>query len=249
MTLEYFIPCIGQPELVAQCCENLLKGRRGIADITVIDNGSKIPIKAETSRPQIWIYRSEENMGMVKTLDFVRRKSVADIIVYAHSDFMLYEDEWNLKIAAHFEADPKLGLIGAVGAEQADTNGGRSRVWCSFRDGEVHGWKPETSALRPVVLLDGCFMAFRRSAMEDAGIPDLSFPFHHFYDKDISLSMHTKGWKVAVLQMDCEHLSGKTACQPECQEFFNKYGGEQAIYNEAEKRYLSKWSHLFPISV
>lgn len=248
MTIDYFIPCIGGQELLNECKDILLNASDPTHDTNyfVIDNGSKVPIQVSW-----WarLIRNGENLGMVKTLRQCMDLSKADILIFAHSDFLLYEDLWNAKISARFEADPKLGLIGAVGAERAEKNGGRSNVWCGFRDGHLHGWKPETSALKPVVLLDGCFMAFRRSAMDAAGIPEVPFPRHHFHDKHWSLQMVVSGYRVGVLQMDCEHFGGQTSTRPECQESFQADGGEQAIYDAAERQYLERFGPILSVSV
>jgi len=246
MNIDYFIPAIGNQDLLDNCLAELVAGFcYPETRLVVIDNGSKTPLETTFAE----VIRNEENIGMVRTLRQAMDHSKSEILIYAHSDFNMYEDLWDSKIISRFYEDQKLGLIGAVGAEQADKNGGRSNVWCSFRDGEVHGWKPETSSMKPVVLLDGCFMAFRRCAMEKAGIPELPFARHHYHDKHWSMQMVVADYRVGVLQMDCEHLGGQTSTRPECQESFQTDGGEQAIYDSAERQYLERFLPILPVSV
>ena len=136
-------------------------------------------------------------------------------------------------LKGYFTTDPKLGMVVSMGCEQADANGGRSRCYCSFRqDGIRHGRRPSKEG-NFVAMADGCFLAMRRSIMDACGIPDLRLPVHHFYERDWILEMVTRGYRAKVIPLDADHLSGKTACQPECQEWFNQRGGEQAIYDEA----------------
>lgn len=241
MTIDYFVPAIGQQDLVSQC-EMVVAFNQSSDDsarFVVVDNGSEIPIESYE------LIRNDENLGMVKTLRQCMDNSSADILIYAHSDFRLREEAWDSRISEQFERDEKLGMVVAMGCRKAERNGGRSGCFCSF-DGDVHGKYPSDNG-NFVAMVDGCFLAMRRSIMDICGIPDLRFPPHHFYERDWVLEMVTRGYRAKVIPMQCSHLSGRTACQPECQEWFNKHGGEQSIYNEAERMYLAKWGHLLPV--
>jgi len=244
MLIEVWIPAIGNVEMLQECITRLIENsalhQHGKLDVYVIDNGSESPI--EFAR-----LRNEKNVGMVEALAQAKANSSADILVYQHSDFRVHEKGWDVKIRDYFIADPKLGLVGAMGAQQADTNGGRSNCYCAF-DGSVHG-HPCPKGITPVVLLDGCFLCFRRAAMFSAGIPELPFPVHHFHDKHWSMQMVNSGWRVGVTDLNCAHLSGQTSCQPECQKSFEPEGGEQAIYNAAERQYIDRWKSMFPVTV
>jgi len=246
MTLDVFIPAISGEDVLNQCVWKLVENRVHKETLLfVIDNGSKRPIWEEGDRPAT-VIRNDSNVGMVESLQQAKRICDGDILMFMHSDFMVHERGWDDKILSAFKADPKLGLLGAVGGSVAATNGGRANVLCSFRDAHVHG-TPTPHGVHPAVLLDGCCMIFRKSAMD--GIPELNFPAHHFHDKMWSIQMVMNGYRVGVIKLDCDHLGGRTSCQPECQESFKKWGGEQAIYNSAERKYLEKWGPLFPMSV
>lgn len=248
MTIDYFIPALGQQEMLAQVTTELdLRTRGSGTRLIVIDNGSATPI-CEPLLAIDELIRNDDNLGMVATLAQAKEHSVADILIYAHSDFFIYEDGFDFTIAEFFAFHPRLGLIGAMGCRVAEANGGRSECFCSFRDGHVHGQQtPE--GLHAIGMIDGCFLAFRRQMLDELNIPDESFGPHHFYERDWVLTAVTSGWRAGVINMDCVHLSGKTACQPEAQAWFDKHGGEQKIYNENEARYLAKWRHVLPLRV
>ncbi len=249
MTIDYFLPAIGQQDLLNRCLSLLRKNMRGTrAELRVIDNGSIPPLQVYHALGTV--SRMENNLGMVEGLVFAMRHSLADILVYSHTDFLIYEAGWDLKLASYFEADDQLGLIGAVGARVAAANGGREEVFCSFRNGHEHGWQTPPG-IHPVALLDGCFMAFRRRDLDRIGI-DRSFSPHHFYDKDWSLSFVLAGARVGVIDLDCEHLGGQTSCRPDYQEWANKaapQGGDRDFYLANERRYIAKYAHLLPVRV
>lgn len=252
MRLDYFIPAIGQQQMLDEC---LLHLKRGIDNylgtrIHVIDNGSNPPLRIDPVLSLfVCVHRLEENLGMIESLVFAMRNSTADILVYSHSDFFVYEGGWDTTIGAYFEADDKLGLIGTVGAAVAASNGGREEVLCSFVDGHLHGGQTPTG-IHPAVLLDGCFMAFRRSYLDRVGI-DRSFKPHHFYDKDWSLSFALAGVRVGVMSLYCQHRGGQTSCRPEYQAWAKEKtaNGDQDFYLANEAKYIGKHREVFPVRV
>lgn len=249
MTLDVYIPAIGQKELLYKCIAFLHASSEADADFTIIDNGSKEPLFSHSSLRHVRGIRNEENLGMVASLQQAVDDSEADILVYMHSDMFIFEPGWDRKIIESFEADPKLACLGVVGAVQADANGGRTGTVCAFRDWQNHGSKP-TQKVTPVALLDGCFFATRRQVLVDLNLPDTDWPTHHFYDKDLSLSLTMASQRVGVIDLDCEHRGGETSCRPEYQEWANqKHGGDREIYLKAEARYINKWKPCFPVFV
>jgi cellulose synthase/poly-beta-1,6-N-acetylglucosamine synthase-like glycosyltransferase len=246
--IDYFIPAMGQHVLLQDTIELLCKHRtRADTVIHVIDNGSAEPIAAS---PLYQLHRQEDNLGMIQSLKFAQRHSDAQILIYSHSDFLVFEPGWDEKIMDAFANYPRVGLIGTVGAVKAAGNGGREEVYCAFRSAAGHG-TPAPPGLTPVTLLDGCFMAFRRAALDRIGI-DESFNTHHFYDKDWSLTFALNGSGVGVLQLDCEHLGGQTTVRPEYQRWANRFhgsSGDHGVYLENEARYIKKHKDVFPVRV
>jgi len=243
LTLETWIPVIGNEDLLNECLWNAF----ATVDqkVTVIDNGSEFPISKKNRKFDL--IRNPVNVGMVESLRQSRDGCTSDLLCFMHSDFMIREAFWDQRVRRYFEDNPRLGLLGAMGAQQADSNGGRSNCFCAF-DGSVHG-NPCSNGLTPVVLLDGCLMIFRKEAMLDSRVPEQPWPKHHFFDKHVCLQMVKRGWHVAVTDLVCDHYGGRTSNQHECQKSFESDGGEQAIYNSAEMKYINSWKCMFPISV
>lgn len=247
MTCSVVIPAIGQQELLDECVEYLAENVVGVVPIYVIDNGSKVPLKSEFAN----VIRNEENRGMVGSLKQAVEMCNTDVLVYQHSDLFMYEHGWDEQVLRAFEQDPKLGIIGVVGAEWATKDGGRAHVWCSFRDWRIHGHKPRTK-ITPVALLDGCYMAFRRSMMEELGLPEVygDGNEYFFYDKEISLTATMASWRVGVIDLDCDHLGGRTSCSEEfTKTIHTKSETHDIMYARSERRYLDKWGPCFDVRV
>lgn len=247
MTLAVFIPALGQQEVLDQTLSLLAKNAHGWVDMTVIDNASLTPIVSKFAK----IIRNEENKGMVGSLAQARSLCTADILVYLHSDMLIHEPEWDTKLLQAFEEDPKLGLLGVVGAATADKNGGRSNVYCAFRDYKPHGAKP-TKFITPAALLDGCALIFRKSMMDELNMPDVYGDGNefYFYDKEISLTATMASWRVGTVNLDCDHLGGRTSLS---QEFVEKIQSDlqthDTMYQRSESRYLAKWKDVLPVHV
>lgn len=248
MKLDVYIPAIGQEEILNQCIDFLWYNCGDGPIVTrcfVIDNGSKVPIKAGVK-----VIRNEENLGMVGSLKQALEHSDADIICYMHSDMFIYEQGWDTQIIQAFEADPKLACLGVVGAVQADANGGRTGTVCAFRDGHLHGTKP-TQKITPVCLLDGCCQIFRRSVLETVPWDEFEENGYLFsYDKGITVWLTMASHRVGVIDLDSEHLGGRTSCQTEFNNTLTEKGTTlDAMYRESERKYIERWKSCFPIRV
>jgi len=245
MKIDVFIPAIGQEGLLNKTLGLLYKNSTHDTGFYVIDNASKEPLEAIGAT----VIRNEENLGMVGSLRQAVEYSEAEILVYLHSDFFLYESGWDTKLVAAFEADPKLAVLGVVGAPRADKNGGRSGTVCAFRNAHEHGSRP-TQHITPVALLDGCFGAYRRAFLENIDWEEFEENGYYFYDKDISLTLTMQALHVGVINFDCEHLGGQTSCRPEFSNTLTEKGeSHDTIYDRSEKRYLAKWGHVLPVAV
>lgn len=247
MRLEAWTPALGQQEILDKCIGLL---HRNATDpetaLYVIDNGSKNALDSAHA----FVIRNEENRGMVGSLNQAVEHSTADVIVYLHSDMYLYEEGWDRKIIHAFKSDPKLAALGVVGAEVAEADGGRSRVWCSFRDWPIHGSHPRKE-ITPVALLDGCLMAFRRSVLQETNLDALEENGYLFsYDKDLTLTLTMDSHRVAVIDLDCQHIGGQTSCREEFNDTLKSQGlNLDDMYKESERRYIEKWKPCFPVAV
>ena len=180
--------------------------------------------------------RSEKNTGVYPTFWEGLHHATGDVIAFFHSDLMVAEKGWDTRVLEAFEADPTLGMMGFIGSNEIDSSGGRGAGTCSnFQGGtytlqtqqgkammqrmsniwkgspaEAHGRR--ITGLEPAAVVDGCSMIFRRSCLE--AIPQRpDFPPHHFYDRLLSCETREKGFTVAVLGIECDHISGQTVNQ------------------------------------
>ena len=141
------------------------------------------------------------------------------IIAFFHSDFYVHEKGWDERVLNVFSQDDMMGLIGFIGSNEIDNFGGRGMgtksnfVGMSI-DGfngspaEVHGAR--ITDLKPAAVVDGCSMIFKRKCLFDIGFIE-DFPPHHFYDRLMCCQAIEKGYKVGVLGIQSDHISGQTA--------------------------------------
>lgn len=226
--------------------ELVVKNAKTNPRCVVIDNGSKFPLRSSLSK----VIRNDDNLGMIGSLVQARENCEADIMVFMHSDMEIYEEGWDVKVIRAFEKDGKLAALGAVGAVQADSNGGRSGTVCAFRDGHLHGTKPNQE-VTPVALLDGCWMAFNTGHLEHLDLDQFESNGYLFsYDKDLTLSLAMESLHVGVIDIDCQHIGGQTSCREEFNESLEKKGQNlDEMYRHSEQRYINKWKPCFPVRV
>ncbi len=105
-------------------------------------------------------------------------------------------------------------------------------------------------------------MIIRREAWERIGYRE-DWPPHHFYDRLISCQMLEAKYKVGVLGIACDHISGQTVSKEERYEklaskwchknhIAKTHNWDDAMYREAERRFLYEYrqvKHLVPVRV
>lgn len=197
---------------------------------------------------------------------------VPEFIAFLHADLFVYEKGWDKRVLEAFDADPKLGLIGFVGSNEIDSSGGRgSGTVLNFqgRDtpfgkasyAEQHGRR--STQLEAAAVLDGCVMVFRTSVLKElTPWVDRDPPFH-FYDRVLSCEVIEKGYRVAYLGIQIDHLNGgirggtKEADEMR-QAWVDKYnvplsphGLDHTVYREAEQLFFRKYrdTKFFPLKV
>lgn len=256
--IDVIIPHINKPPLLQQCLKLYAETcNPELTRVIVIDNGSDEALVSNIYSNCI-VVRNDDNLGMVKTLEQAKALSNAEILIYTHSDTFYYQKGWDQMIVDEFEKNPKLGLVGIVGGTSATGDGGRGGMYCSFRNGGLHG-VPTPPGVHFVALLDGCSLMFRRAALDSFEL-DKRFLPHHFYDKDWCMEVLTRGWNVGVIGMDCEHLGGQITVggqkyQPWADKFLidnnhqTEKTGDQYFYSENERLYIEKWKDYFPVNV
>lgn len=283
MKLSIVFPLMNQHPLARLAMEfatrNLSEGSD--AELIIIDNASDIPFAEQILPPERQIIiRHDQSIGVYPTFWDALKVATGDVIAYFHSDTIVTEKDWDKRVLGVFETHPKIGMIGFIGSNEIDGSGGRGLGTCSnfqgdeykVQDGmggvktwrgskaEVHGAR--LYGLLPASVVDGCAMVFRRSVLE--AIPQReAFPPHHFYDRLLSSEVRERGWTMATLGVEFDHISGQTvAHEPkyelmaqawcEAHGIAKTHNWDDAVYHEAERQWLREYrdeKHLVPCKV
>ena len=229
------------------------------ADVLLVDNGSDRPLRDERWLPPgVRVLRNPTNAGtyplFAQALTLGRRW---DLLALLHSDLWIHEPGWDARVREAFARDDRLGLLGFVGSDEIDVDGGRGQGTMLNFSGvgrasgaEDHGRR--IGDLRPAAVVDGCAMILRRRALSDVGIR-AGFPPHYFYDRLVSCQLLEQGWRIGVLGIACDHLGGQTTGhQPGWPTLARAWasghgipeapgGWDRTVYLEAERQFLDEW--------
>lgn len=248
--------------------------------VVIFDNASDMPytdIPYDYSFPVI-THHCRQNIGYYRPLLWIYEMFAdEELIGLAHNDLVYYERGWNERMEHSFAMDTKLGLVGMCGSSEIDNLGGRGGgTVCYFRGGDVsigdavirgqsQSAGRRTLDLVPSACLDSLFMMFRRSAIPDlvnSKVEWKDITLAHFYDRIWPVRLIEKGWHVATLGVECDHLGGMTTagneryrndCITWLEERNIPYDNpETEMYLVAERRYLGEYrdeKHFIPCRI
>jgi len=204
-------------------------------ELLIIDNGSDSMFPMPSPEDQE-LYkklanggvctRNEKNTGNYPLFKQGLSLVKGEVVAFLHSDVFVYEKGWDDKVLAQFDANEKLGLVGFIGSTEIDNWGGRGGGTHSNMQGfsvphkhdtgnwngskaEVHG-KRDTGFIIDGSVVDGCVMIFRKSVLAQIEFIE-TLPPHHFYDRIMSVQVIEAGYKVGILGVEFDHVSGQTA--------------------------------------
>lgn len=221
---------MNQHDITELAIDNALQNLSNLTNVELIilDNGSDTPFKYRIKSNYLFsitTIRYEKSIGVYPTFWEGLKHATGDVLAFFHTDTIISEKGWNLRVLEAFKTDEKLGLIGFIGSTEIDGAGGRGLGTASNFQGksylhngktwigssaEVHGRR--ITGLEQGCVVDGCVMIFRRSVLEQ--IPQrLDFPPHHFYDRLLSTEVLERGYHVATLGIAFDHMSGQTVNQ------------------------------------
>lgn len=274
MKLAVIFPALNQQDLTNAAIDfaDVYSGLD--VEIVALDNGSqpKFERPAFPQGRQVKIVRLEKNIGVYPTFWEGLKHTDADIIAYLHSDLILAEKGWDIRVLSAFQNKPNLGLLGFIGSNEIDFAGGRGlgttsnfqgltterndgkgnkKIWTGSK-ASVHG--RVFHGLSDAAVVDGCAMVFRREVLEQIKQRE-NFPLHHFYDRLLSCEVRELGRDVAVLGIACDHISGQSvngseAYEKMAQEWCEAHGipkehnWDSAVYHEAERLFLKEYRDL-----
>jgi len=238
------------------------------ATVTDISDGN--PLKPEPLH--LTVMRNNFNVGMFyavkQVYDAYHELYPNELIGVIHNDVIFYEKGWDVKVDIEFMNDPKLGLLGFVGSDEANNLGGRGLGTMSNFAGLKGATAEQTGKrivdFRPSVLLDSLTMIFRQSVIPELKIDEHIVPYH-FYDKIWSIRTIEAGYHVGTLGVSIDHIGGVTAeKESTIEESFRKWLEKEGItllegespsnkiYQIAEQRWLGEYrdqKHFIPCRV
>jgi hypothetical protein len=185
---------------------------------------------------------NKSNAGLIASCQQTYEYAVAegfDILVLTHNDVWLYSEPrntvtWDELIPNQWFHQPDLGIIGLLGSKGCGREGHRLDTFGSLIEMAGHGRKM-TTWIEPAVCLDGFFMACSMKMLKKAGGFDQRYEWHHVYDYDTSLTSIKLGYRNAVVNIPCHHLSGLTANNDA------KATSGEDVHHANYLRWLEKW--------
>jgi len=168
------------------------------------------------------------------------RRATGEFVAFVHEDVAFHSTGWGARAITHFQADPRLGLLGVIGSKfkswQATSHTHRIRN-DRYKAGRVNaGWKgfthPDPKPAEEAVCVDGLFLFMRRSDFTALAFDERLVQGFHGYDMDICLQVHFSGRKVAVAHdIELSHFSP---------------GKQDRTWRETNKAISRKWSRYLP---
>lgn len=149
----------------------------------------------------------------------ILESTTEDIISYTHDDTLIFEKDWDLRVAKEFE-DPTVGMVGLGGATgychpdlykmpfnyQAM---GRVGFASNMREAEIHGAR--FTGERDVAVFDGFSLFVRRSVLEKRGGWPQNTPISYWaYDTWISCEVARQKLRNRLVGIACDHISGRS---------------------------------------
>lgn len=279
MKLSVVIPVLNQVPLAKECYKRMVETsslKKDEIEFIIIDNESTPPLLQEDF-PGAIIVRNDKNNGVYPTFKQGFAIAQSNIVAFFHSDVVIYEHNWDQRVYINFEFENKLGMLGFIGSNEIDNAGGRGLGTISnmngrtIQDDDRHTWTGSGARVHgkggvgstEAAVIDGCSMIINRMAwmMID---PEKDIGPHHFYDKMISCQILEAGWRIIVLGIAFDHISGQTANQePKYQESMKEWcdarnipmngsNWDETIYHYSEAKWLKEYrdeKHLIPIRV
>jgi glycosyltransferase involved in cell wall biosynthesis len=157
------------------------------------------------------------NRGVVDAYQECFERSDADVLAYIHDDVIISEQGWDQRVLKEFE-DPTVGLVGFFGAKAHGdpqmytkpyqlTQLGRAGCLSNMTDAEHHGQR--FTGATDVAVLDAFAMFVRREVLEKAGGWPVNTAVDYIgIDYWISCMTRRVGYRIRVVGIECQHLSG-----------------------------------------
>jgi glycosyltransferase involved in cell wall biosynthesis len=250
MTLAVCIPVLNQPE-VTQATLDSLKARQKDKNIKyiIVDNGSTPPVRDWLIglTGEDVVIRNQKNVGLPKALNQALRVNDADYLFCTHTDVVMYEQDWDEIVLKAIEEAGNVGVAGFFGAKGIGTpdiyhtpymmqqlvrtnpiSGNRCKLNLA-----THGQMTFDHLWEKCAVLDGFSLIVHK---------DLKFwtnSVHHCYDNQVCLEAINSGKQNIVINMDVDHLGGRTDVGEDWASAFGKT--KQQVHAEAHIPFYEYW--------
>lgn len=215
-------------------------------ELIIIDNGSSdgtsTYIEDLSCKIPITYIRNNINMGLIKAYNKGIKLSNTEFICFLHNDILFKQVGWLEEMIGIMESNSGIGLAGVYGAKKIKKTG-RTEARTTVHD--MHG-EGRQSLYEHVAVVDGVCMLARRSLVEEIGGFDENYGLMHGYDRDMSLSLISRGYRNIVVMIPFEHKSGSTRHSIE---YRNMVGDDILLRKRNFTYFVSKWRHRIPYDV
>jgi GT2 family glycosyltransferase len=222
---------------LSQCIDSVLRhGKRLVAGITVVDNGSTDGSDSQIEGlPGVTVVRAGQNLGFGKACNVGALLGAAEYLLFLNPDAVVYAD--TLQNAVAFMQDPANEEVGIAGVQLANELGHVARScarfpsalgFCAHAVG-LDRWFPALShvmaewdhaQVRCVDHVIGAFFLVRRTVFDAAHGFDERF-FVYLEDVDFSRRAHLLGWRsVYLADVQAFHAGGGTSRQIKARRLF-----------------------------
>lgn len=233
----------------------------------IVDNGSQDPVEdffRKHLRPKrLNFLRNDANTGLVKTYQQIFDNTTSDLVAILHNDVFIYQMNWDKHVIKLFRTINHLGIVGLFGSSGVGSQGeriqdvqfsGQMSGLSNMLEAEIHGARLLDDYI-PAAILDGFAMIFSMDMIRQAGGLDQRYHYHHIYDRELSLTSLSLGYKNVVASIPCHHESGVTANHSDYQNWIaNKLGkqpgqADKWTHDQNTKLFQKKWAQHLPLYV
>jgi GT2 family glycosyltransferase len=197
------LACFNGVDITRRCLDRVYRQDYRPYEVIVVDNGSTEDISGMVSRefPDAHLLRSETNLGFAAGYNKGMRAAKGKYVAIVNNDVMV-EPQWLQALVTVGESDERVGAIASVVLDayepsRVDSCGlgialdGMSR---QARRGQL---VPRLDHPEAVLLPSGSACAFRREALDLAGLFDEDF-FFYCEDTDLGLRLRWAGYTAVV---------------------------------------------------
>jgi GT2 family glycosyltransferase len=274
MKFSLAIPVLNQKEEILETLNSYYSLAKYPEDIPLIliDNGSNPTVASWIFQftknfplVKLIVHRNAENIGVTKSLNQIWELSKgncckSDFIFYSHSDVIMQEQDWDVKLLKYLTEISAVGVIGFGGAKGIGSPElykepyviwqlVRTGFFSNMQDAEIHG-RRMINEIEPCAVLDGFSLIVNTKLLEETnGFDEENYPIHHMYDNDICLESIKHGYFNFVLNIKCHHKGGITATRGDYDKWLRNQGieGDSEIHRKAHENFYEKWRGFIPL--